>query len=590
MKKLFLPIMALLVMSSYAKEYHVSTYGNDVNAGTTSAPLRTINHAAHLAQPGDTVTVHSGTYREWVDPLYGGENNQNRILYRSYPGDEVIIKGSEIINNWKKDKNNVWRCTIDNSILGSENPFSEILWGDWLNNPLNIHRADIFLDNVSMYEVQSLEKVYSPDTIKTYRDPNGTQLVWYAQVDSLSTTIYANFCGIDPNKHVTEASVRPTCFYPTRENLDYITVRGFIFEQAATRWAAPTAEQIGMVSTHWCKGWIIEDNVFRNSKCNGLTMGKEASTGDNVWSRNPKIDGALHYIEVVFNTLKKGWGKEVTGSHIVRNNTFSDCEQTAMCGSMGSVFSEIYNNHIYNIWVKRQFDGAEIAGIKLHGSIDVYIHNNRIHRTLRGIWLDWMNMGSRVSCNLIYDNTSEDIFCEVDHGPYVIDNNILLSRHSFADVSEGGALIHNLMPGGIYAHSDMRYTPYQIQHSTDIKGFSIIDNGDNRFFNNIVSEETFKEYDAAKQPNIYEDNFVSNPTQFKIEETEDGVYLTVPSISQKGKIVNTDCLGKTNVTRYGYENFDGTPLTIDTDYFGKPRTETPNVGPFETTETRIKVW
>jgi len=583
--------MAILAITVNAKEYHVCTWGNDTNDGALSAPLRTINHAAHLAMPGDTVTVHKGTYREWVDPLYGGNSDSERILYRSFPGDEVIVKGSEPIGNWKKEKNNVWRCTIDNSVLGSENPFAEVLWGDWLNNPLGIHRADIFLDNVSMYEVQSLEKVYSPDTVKTYRDPEGTQLVWFAEVDSLVTTIYANFCGVDPNKHITEASIRPTCFYPTRENLNYITIRGFIFEQAATRWAAPTAEQVGMVSTHWCKGWIIENNIFRNSKCNGLTMGKEAATGDNVWSREQKVDGALHYIEVIFKTLKKGWGKEVIGSHIVRDNTFCDCEQTAMCGSMGSVFSEIYNNHIYNIWVKRQFDGAEIAGIKLHGSNDVFIHNNRIHRTLRGIWLDWMNMGSRVSCNLIYDNTSEDIFCEVDHGPYIIDNNILLSNHSIADVSEGGAIVHNLMPGLVFARSDSRYTPYQVQHSTDIKGFSVIDNGDNRFYNNIVSEITFTEYKSAKQPNHYGGNFVTESSNFKIEENENEVFLIFQATPSKNSKVNADLLGKTNVTRYGYENIDGTPFSVETDYFASPRSESPTAGPFESpTTTRLKVW
>ena len=86
--------------------------------------------------------------------------------------------------------------------------------------------------------------------------------VWFAEVDAENTTIYANFGSVDPNKEVTEVSVRPTCFYPTREGLNYITIRGFYFSQAATQWAAPTAEQIGMIATHWCKGWIIEDNVM----------------------------------------------------------------------------------------------------------------------------------------------------------------------------------------------------------------------------------------------------------------------------------------------------------------------------------------
>ena len=48
--------------------YHVSVMGNDQNAGTATAPFRTINHATQVAVAGDTVQVHEGTYREWVNP------------------------------------------------------------------------------------------------------------------------------------------------------------------------------------------------------------------------------------------------------------------------------------------------------------------------------------------------------------------------------------------------------------------------------------------------------------------------------------------------------------------------------------------
>ena len=41
----------------------------------------------------------------------------------------------------------------------------------------------------------------------------------------------------------------------------------------------------------------------------------------------------------------------------------------------------------------------------------------------------------------------EDLFCEVDHGPYLIDNNIFLSEVGFLRLSEGGAFVHNLIAG-----------------------------------------------------------------------------------------------------------------------------------------------
>ena len=48
--------------------YHVSKSGNDKNVGSFEFPFKTINRAAEIALPGDTVTVHEGEYREWVDP------------------------------------------------------------------------------------------------------------------------------------------------------------------------------------------------------------------------------------------------------------------------------------------------------------------------------------------------------------------------------------------------------------------------------------------------------------------------------------------------------------------------------------------
>ena len=118
------------------------------------------------------------------------------------------------------------------------------------------------------------------------------------------TTIWADFRGADPNRALAEISVRRTCFYPSQPGINYITLSGFHISQAATQWAAPTAEQIGMVATHWNKGWIIENNVISDSKCVGITLGKERATGHNVWLEDPSIDGSLHYIEVTFRTIR----------------------------------------------------------------------------------------------------------------------------------------------------------------------------------------------------------------------------------------------------------------------------------------------
>ena len=616
--------LLLLVTNLFAREYHVSIDGNDAANGSVEKPLRTINRAAQLALPGDTVTVHQGTYREWIDPLNGGESNARRILYRAAENEKVEVKGSELVTGWKREKKNkqVWKIVLPNRFFGNYNPFNDRLYGDWLWSDKIHHTADVYLNDVSLYETFSLDKVYAPDTLRTLRNPEGCTLVWFAEVDAENTTIYANFGSVDPNKEVTEVSVRPTCFYPTREGLDYITIRGFYFSQAATQWAAPTAEQIGMIATHWCKGWIIEDNVIKNSRANGITLGKERSSGHNLECNDKRLDGTLHYIEVIFNVLRKGWDKDHVGSHIVRNNVISDCEQTGICGSMGAAFSEIYGNHIYNILVKQQFGGAEMAGIKLHGAIDTYIHHNRIHRSGNfGLWLDWMAQGARVSSNLIYDNLGQDLFIEVSHGPYVVDNNIFLSPHSLQENTDGGVYLHNIFSGNMNPLDDMRYTPYHLNHSTQIKGFRTITQGDHRFYNNVfIGRNDQKvnyglvDFDQSKWPIYAEDNVFCNGAKpmtgkeqgwietsvrpnLRLEETNGAVYL-VSDVNLndlknfKGNMIDSERLGITKLSGFPFENTDGTPFVSDKDYFGASRSSAPVAGPFESlsSTTRIKVW
>ena len=616
--------LLLLVTNLFAREYHVSIGGNDAANGSVEKPLRTINRAAQLALPGDTVTVHQGTYREWIDPLNGGESNARRILYRAAENEKVEVKGSELVTGWKREKKNkqVWKIVLPNRFFGNYNPFNDRLYGDWLWSDKIHHTADVYLNDVSLYETFSLDKVYAPDTLRTLRNPEGCTLVWFAEVDAENTTIYANFGSVDPNKEVTEVSVRPTCFYPTREGLDYITIRGFYFSQAATQWAAPTAEQIGMIATHWCKGWIIEDNVIKNSRANGITLGKERSSGHNLECNDKRLDGTLHYIEVIFNVLRKGWDKDHVGSHIVRNNVISDCEQTGICGSMGAAFSEIYGNHIYNILVKQQFGGAEMAGIKLHGAIDTYIHHNRIHRSGNfGLWLDWMAQGARVSSNLIYDNLGQDLFIEVSHGSYVVDNNIFLSPHSLQENTDGGVYLHNIFSGNMNPLDDMRYTPYHLNHSTQIKGFRTITQGDHRFYNNVfIGRNDQKvnyglvDFDQSKWPIYAEDNVFCNGAKpmtgkeqgwietsvrpnLRLEETNGAVYL-VSDVNLndlknfKGNMIDSERLGITKLSGFPFENPDGTPFVSDKDYFGASRSSAPVAGPFESlsSTTRIKVW
>jgi hypothetical protein len=615
----------------FATEFHVSKSGRDTNEGSFQKPFLTIQRAATVAVAGDTITVHAGTYREQITPRRGGESDSKRILYRAAPDEKVEVKGSELLMGWTRTKDGLWRVTIPASFFRGYNSCQDSVFGDWFDRNGRVHHtADLFLDGNSLYEQPSLEHVLSPRPEPNTRDTLGARYRWFCESNATRTTIYANFQNRNPNQSTVELSVRRTCVYPEQPGINYITIRGFDFSQAATQWAAPTAEQVGMIATHWNKGWIIENNIIHDTKSNGITLGKERGTGHNTWSSdagNVNRDGNIHYIEVVFRTLRNGWNKETIGSHIVRNNIIFNCEQTGICGSMGAAFSRIENNHIYNIWTKRQFDGAEIAGIKFHGAVDAIIQNNRIHQARRAIWLDWMTQGTRVSKNLFYDNDSEDIYIEVNHGPFVVDNNIFLSPVSIKTQSQGGAFVHNLFCGDVFAWGEPnRFTPYFLPHSTDIAGLTTIFGGDDRYCNNIFlgkgdtpptpdHKYGLEDYNAARLPswmngNIFyhgarpstrDSNFIRvasfNPGAM-ISEESGSIFLTLACeplfLAHRVPVIGGAALGKAKIPKAAFENADGSPLMIDTDYFGTARVKNKNhAGPFlGLTETpqRLMVW
>lgn len=399
--------------------------------------------------------------------------------------------------------------------------------------------------------------------------------LWFATVNDKTTRIYAQLGKQDPNINGVEINVRETLFYPEKPFVNYIQVEGFEFKHAATNWAPPTAEQKAAIGTHWSKGWSIKNNRISYSKSVCLTLGKYGDKYDNT-----AADTANGYLNTINRALDNKWDFANIGQHKVINNHISHCEQAGIAGSLGAINSQISSNIIHDIHIQTLFYGYEMAGIKLHAPINSQITNNHIYNSYRGIWLDWMSQGTQVSKNLMHDNQTQDLWLEVNHGPTLIDNNILLSKVSIKDWSQGSAFVHNFIAGEIQSKAVLsRKTPYHFANSTKIKGISSIKGGDNRYINNLFYQSQIPDYSYAKD-NIEKGNlFIESGIHIDIQQSGEysspekpkiSLKLSAPVLTEvskmKNKVVNLKPLGTLAISELKFNSPASFPVKITPHY------------------------
>jgi len=449
-------VLAFLACATIiAREIHVTKSGDDSAAGSQDEPYLTISKAASVAQPGDCVTVHAGTYREWVKPARGGTSEEQRITYRAARGEHVEIKGSQRITSWVDNRNGVWKVELPNSFFGDYNPYALNISGGWLHYGDWHHRGDVYLDGEAFGERQS------PELVKQH--PRS----WCCRTNAQTTTIWANFGDANPNSALAEINVRQSVFMPEASGLDYITVDGFYLMHSAENWQPPGLEvQMGTIGPRMGKHWIIENCQITNARCVGIVLGHAAG---------------VDYDDI-----------NAFGDHIIRNNVIRRCGEAGIAGQKGATRCIISGNLIEDTNYRREFGGWETAAIKFHQSVDTLICGNLIRRVGHqshagfGIWMDWGNQGTRITRNIIYDTDTANLFLEMNHGPTLVDNNVVIG-HGIRSNSEGTVFAHNLFVDcGFSMVSDTKrrseyYKPHTREQVDRKHGIP----QDDKWFNNI---------------------------------------------------------------------------------------------------------
>jgi hypothetical protein len=107
------------LLQAFAADLYVATHGLPGATGGVGDPFGSIQAAADAAQPGDIIRISGGKYHEAVtiDGLVGTEIN--RIVFRNYDDQEVILAGTiPVTNSWMQwsQNSNVWKTTVGEDV------------------------------------------------------------------------------------------------------------------------------------------------------------------------------------------------------------------------------------------------------------------------------------------------------------------------------------------------------------------------------------------------------------------------------------------------------------------------------------------
>jgi hypothetical protein len=73
--------------------------------GYPAVPLATLAKACAIAQPGETIVLRGGVYREVLAPNDG-------VTVHAMKGEKVTISGADLIEGWQRDADGSWSAPV----------------------------------------------------------------------------------------------------------------------------------------------------------------------------------------------------------------------------------------------------------------------------------------------------------------------------------------------------------------------------------------------------------------------------------------------------------------------------------------------
>jgi len=347
-------------ITAEGKTWHVS--GETLTGIEQQEQVRTIAQAAALAEPGDTVIIHSGIYREAVEIEKSGLPD-NPITFQAAAGAGVIMTGADRISEWAEVKD-------DGNIYSTPWPHKFITW-----NQNNTHPNDDYHRLIGRCEQVFINGYALRQVIERDKLARGT---FFVDLDDKRLYVWSyDNQDVSSGKTTVEASVRDRIL-TVKGN--YVTVKGIRFRYAANRAQRGAAEFSGNHLT-------VEDCVFEYTNAGGATFrGEDVTARRCTFQHNGQLGfgaGRAHRLLMTGCT--------------VRNNNIKGFNR-----------------------------GWEAGGNKICLARGVVLENSTfVENRGNGIWFDIGNEDCTVRNCLIAFNEDAGIFYEISYGLHAHDNVIV---------------------------------------------------------------------------------------------------------------------------------------------------------------------
>jgi parallel beta-helix repeat protein len=253
-----------------------------------------------------------------------------------------------------------------------------------------------------------------------------------------------------------------------------------------------------------------------------------------------------------------------------------------------------------------EFGGTAGGGIKLLSGVDVVIRNNLIRGVSGqwgyGIWLDFSCQGFRVTGNVILNTQNAGIFLERNHGPILVDNNVMIEEVIRTEATSAMVVVHNLFYKADISINPGAKTPvYWVPHTLTQAGSGTPASIHEKIYNNIFIYQGLRllqgtgnaaDYnvflEGARKSAYFDSNSVVDAaaTDFSYTSDTNGISISFnvnnAPFGLACPLITNPFIGHFPLPNQGLEYNNGNPITIDKDFYGNARNVSgPTPGPFE---------